>query len=90
MDARIPDPRRWSAGHDERRVQWSPTDQARAEALVARHGGVLEIAPVGADRVALQWTDPSGQAVRVEATDPSEALGLVAQSVEMGATTYLH
>lgn len=83
-----PDPR--TIGRDERRLTFSPVDQARAEALVARYGGVLETSWVGADRLVMQWTDPSGQAIRAEGSDPSALLWLLSQSVEMGATSYLH
>ena len=87
---RIPDDMRQILNRDQRRVTWAPTDQARAEALVARYGGILEMRPIGTTGLVVQWTDPSGQAVTAEGTDPSQVLGLVAQSVEMGATTYLH
>ena len=83
-------PRLMIAGRDERRLTFSPTDQARAEGLVARYGGVLETSWVGTDRLVMQWTDRSGEAVRVEGSDPSALLGLLSQSVEMGATSFTH
>lgn len=89
-----PDPRvmvpDMTIGADARRMTFGPTDQARAESLVARYGGVLEASWISADRLVLQWTDRSGEAVRVEGADPSALLGLLSQSIEMGATSYLH
>ena len=87
---RIPEDIRQVINRDQRRLTWAPSDQARAEALCARYGGILELRPVGTAGLVVQWTDPSGQAVAAEGTDPSAVLQLVAQSVEMGATTYLH
>lgn len=84
----FPDPRLMVHGRDTRRAAFSPTDQARAEGLVARYGGVLETSWVGTDRMVMQWTDPSGQAIRAEGSDPSALLWLLSQSVEMGATSF--
>lgn len=59
-------------GHDTRRSNIWPTDRARAEAFVARFGGVLSAVPIGDAAIALAWEAESGQVVR--ATGPTTAI----------------
>lgn len=86
----FPDPRLMVHGRDTRRAAFSPTDQARAEGLVARYGGILETSWVGSETLVVQWTDPQGHAVRVEGTDPAGLITLLAQRIELGDTIYPH
>lgn len=78
-------------GTDPRRTTWSPTDAARAEALVARFGGILTTTiptttPASSATpphsghgagVAVEWYDPTGYRVALEGADAPAVLGLL-------------
>ena len=62
-------------GGDARRAIWSPTDTARAEAMVAEFGGVLSLSTGQASGVCVEWLDESGYRVALEGVDASAVLG---------------
>lgn len=90
MDAFVPDPRLMAAGRDERRTTLGPTDQARAEALVGRYGGVLEVSTQDAGTLVMQWTDPRGSVVLVQGPEPSALLSTISQAIEMDRAEFVH
>lgn len=77
-------------GSDVRRVQWTSEDRARAEGLVARYGGVIETRPNADHTVAVQWMDPTGQTVLVQAETLGEGLSVISQVLVDDETTYIH
>jgi len=68
-------------GHDPRRISVHPTDRARAEALVAQYGGVIEMRNRGPGRMLFQWLDERGQSVLVEGDSPAECLTMIQAAI---------
>jgi hypothetical protein len=69
-------------GHDARRETWTPTDRARGEALVAQHGGALEVHAAGGHRLALTWRSPTGATITVEGPDGPHCVRALATSLD--------
>ncbi len=68
MDARL------ICGQDVRRSGIWPTDEARIEAFIQRHGGTLEAAPVGDAAIMLRWTSLEGEGKTATGITAREAL----------------
>lgn len=75
------DVRRW-IGRDERRETWTPADRARGEALVARHGGFIEVRETLGARLTLTWSSPTGGSISVEGQTGAQCVALLAQSLQ--------
>ena len=88
--AHFPEQLRQLLTDDPRRVTWSPADRARAEALVAQHGGILETRVVPSQRIVMEWLHPTGASVTVEGADVAETMYLLTQHLASDAITYLH
>lgn len=86
----FPDDRRHLPDSDPRRVAWTPSDRARAEALVAQHGGILETRVVPSQRIVMEWMHPTGASVTVEGPDVTDALHVLTQHLATDTVTYLH
>lgn len=82
--------RLFAIGPDERTVTLHPSDRARAEAIVAAFGGVLEMRYLNPRRLQMQWLDPQGQCVLVEGQHPAEMLGMIHAALQADSVTYLH
>jgi len=61
-------------GQDIRQSGFWPSDTARVEAFIARHGGTLEAAPVGNVAIMLRWQTPDGRTHDVTGVTAREAL----------------
>lgn len=86
----FPDEHRHLPDSDPRRVAWTPADRARAEALVAQHGGILETRVVPSQRIVMEWLHPTGASVTVEGPDVPETLQALTQHLATDTVTYLH
>ena len=82
--------RRMFVGADPRRITLDPTDRARAEALVARFGGTLEIRTPKPGQILFQWLDQRGQSVMVAGESAAECLSLIADAITADEIDYLH
>lgn len=65
---------RQMCGEDVRRYGFWPSDEARAEGLVARYGGMLTAMPIHDVAVCLRWEPDTGEAIQVTAPSVQEAL----------------
>lgn len=77
-------------GVDVRRTILSPVDQARAEGLVARYGGMLEISHGVKGEFIVQWTDPEGCQVVAQGPDAMQVIDAISRSMESGAVRVTH
>jgi hypothetical protein len=71
---------RMMCGSDLRRVAMGPEDEARAEAFVAQHVGVMDTFAVGHAAVAVQWTAANGHVLTTTGTTAAEALSLLSHT----------
>lgn len=77
-------------GADPRRMTLDPTDRARAEAIVAQYGGVIEIRTPEPGRMVFQWLDQNGQSVLVAGDSAAECLTLMQDAITADEIDYLH
>ena len=77
-------------GADPRRMTMSPTDRARAEALVGQFGGMIEVRTPEPGRMVMQWLDERGQSVLVQGDSPTECLTMIHAAITADEIDYLH
>lgn len=77
-------------GADPRRGVMDPTDRARAEAIVAQYGGVIEIRTPKPGQIVLQWLDHRGQSVLVSGDSAAECLTMMQSAITADEIDYLH
>lgn len=82
--------RQMFVGADPRRMTLDPTDRARAEALVAQYGGVIEIRTPTPGQMVFQWLDHHGQSVLVAGESAAECLALMQEAITADEIDYLH
>lgn len=82
--------RQMFTGADPRRMTLDPTDRARAEALVAQYGGVIEVRTPTPGQMVLQWLDHRGQSVLVAGESAAECLALMQEAITADEIDYLH
>ena len=68
-------------GADVRRAAVAPEDWARAESLVARHGGSVAFRAIGTDGVAVEWHGRDGAVVAERDATAEAALGRLARTL---------
>lgn len=77
-------------GADPRRMVLDPADRARAEALCAQYGGVLEMRPGRPGELVFQWLNQRGESVLVAGASAAECLRLIHEAITADHITYLH
>ncbi len=77
-------------GVDVRRTMLSPVDQARAEGLVARYGGMLEVTTGLKGELVVQWTDPEGCKIVAQGPDAMQVIDAISRRMESGAVRFTH
>lgn len=72
-------------GHDLRIGRWSPSDMARADAIVVEHGGILSnyIGSYGAD-IGVEWLGMDGRHLVVEGRDVPSVLSQLSAMLRDG------
>lgn len=63
-------------GHDVRRG-WTAEDRARAEGLVARHGGMLSAYSGHGAGVSVEWIEQGGERVSIEGHNAADVLAVL-------------
>ena len=78
------DRRQMCDGTDVRRTTLAPADHARAEGLIAKHGGMMEISRTEAGALLVAWHAGNGTTVRAEGADALSVVDAICRSVEAG------
>lgn len=72
---------RQGVGVDVRRAGVAPEDWARAEGMVAQHGGCVVFRAVGADGMTVEWHKRDGSVVTERGATAEAALGRLARTL---------
>ena len=82
MTWRAHDPRRSvDGGSDPRRFTLDPSDQARAEALAERCGGVLTVDMLTPGTMRWRWRDDRGTTIAVDGPSSADCVTLMQQAI---------